>query len=66
MIEQAEKATQMPRGYTAREDLAAGLRMCTHAPYIHFFRVIGTVVKVEHVHRRRDIDADDFSSAFLR
>jgi toxin ParE1/3/4 len=63
LIEQAEKITQMPRGYTAREDLAAGLRMCTHGPCILFFRVIGTVVRVERVlHSRRDIDADDLSS----
>ena len=63
LIEQAEKITQMPSGYTACEDLAAGLRMCTHGRYILFFRVIGTVVRVERVlHSWRDIDADDFLS----
>lgn len=61
LVDQAEKLTQMPGGYVAREDLAPGLRMCTHGRYILFFRVIGPVVRVERVlHSRRDIDADDF------
>lgn len=63
LIDQAEKITKMPTGYATREDLAPGLRMCTHGRYILFFRVVGTVVRVERVlHSRRDIDTDDFSS----
>lgn len=61
LIDQAEKITKMPTGYTAREDLVPGLRMCTHGRYILFFRIIGSVVRVERVlHSSRDIDTDDF------
>jgi len=61
LIDQAEKVVRMPGGYAAREDLAPGLRMCTHGRYILFFRVIGTVVRIERVlHGRRDIGTDDF------
>jgi toxin ParE1/3/4 len=61
LIDQAEKITQMPDGYVAREDLAPGLRMCTHGRYILFFRVVGAGVRVERVlHSRRDIDNDVF------
>ena len=49
LVEQAEKITRMPSGYTVREDLAPGLRMCTHGRYILFFRIIGPVVRVERI-----------------
>ncbi|WP_431275250.1 type II toxin-antitoxin system RelE/ParE family toxin [Variovorax ureilyticus] len=62
LIDQVGKIARMPSAYLAREDLASGLRMCTHARYILFFRVLGDVVRVERVlHGRRDIDPDDFS-----
>jgi toxin ParE1/3/4 len=52
LIDQAQKITQMPTAYVAREDLAPGIRMCTHARYILFFRVIGEVLRVDRVLQR--------------
>lgn len=61
LIDQAEKITQMPTGYVAREDLAPGLRMCAHGRYILFFRILNAAVRIERIlHSSRDIDSEDF------
>jgi toxin ParE1/3/4 len=45
-----------PEAFPAREDIAPGLRMAVHRPYLIFFRIETDQIRIERVlHGARDL-----------
>lgn len=56
LISQCEKIGLAPLGYSARDDLAPGIRMAALGRYVIFFRHMDNTIRIERVlHGARNI-----------
>jgi plasmid stabilization system protein ParE len=56
LLDHSQRIALIPAGYTARDDIAPGLRSCPHKNYIIFYTTTGTVVRIERIiHGSRDV-----------
>lgn len=63
LLVRSRQIADMPTAYPARNDLAPGLRACSHQRYIIFFTATDTGVRIERIiHGARDITEETYDS----
>jgi toxin ParE1/3/4 len=56
LLNHSKRIASIPAGYTARDDIAPGLRSCPHKNYIIFYTTTDSVVRIERIiHASRDV-----------
>jgi toxin ParE1/3/4 len=56
LMNHSKRIASIPAGYTARDDIAPGLRSCPHKNYIIFYTTTDSVVRIERIiHASRDV-----------